>query len=150
MYHLQGEKIVITLWHYEDHCYILKKRGRRTDPWGIRHWKRCVSESESIVTNCFLISYSITCTFKKKYVRIYSIKCFLQVNKDSTNKHSIIYCLFNNSNDAKYWMCSRNFFFWNPNCFLYRTFSSFKSLINFLCISFSTILSRFDNREICL
>ena len=27
MDHLQSEKIVKTLWHYEDHLYILKKEG---------------------------------------------------------------------------------------------------------------------------
>ena len=27
MYHLQSEKIMKTLWHYEDHRYILRKDG---------------------------------------------------------------------------------------------------------------------------
>ena len=40
------------------------------------------------------ISYSIMWIFLKQYVIIYSIKCFLQVNKNSANKQFIIYCLF--------------------------------------------------------
>ena len=38
--------------------------------------------------------------FMKQYVMIYSIKCFLYVNKDSTNKEFVIYCLFNIFNKA--------------------------------------------------
>ena len=58
------------------------------------------------------ISYTIVWKFMKQYVMIYSIKCFLQINKDSTNKHFIIYCLFNIFNKANfnYCMCSRKNF----------------------------------------
>ena len=89
------------------------------------------------------ISYTIVWTFMKQYVMIYSMKCFLQINKDSTNKYFIIYCLFNIFNKANYCMCSRKCFLKSKFC---RTFWSFKNPINLLCISFSIILSRFDNR----
>ena len=93
------------------------------------------------------IPYSIMWKFMKQYVMICSIKCFLQINKDSTNTHFIIYYLFNIFNKANYCMCSRKCFLKSKFC---RTFWSFKNPINLLCISFSIILSRFDNRVIGL
>ena len=114
----------------------IKKRRPRTDPWGTPYWKLCISESNPLLSvrevgikpTIGYIPYSIMRKFMKQYHMIYNIKCFLQINKDSTNKHLIIYCLFNIFNKANYW-CREEKCFWNPNCFLYRTFWSFKNPI---------------------
>ena len=71
------------------------------------------------------ISYSIMWKSMKQYVMIYSIECFLQINKDSTNKHFIIYYLFNIFNKANYCMCSRNLF-WNLIVFSIKPFGHSK------------------------
>ena len=150
------------LWHYENHWYMLKKKGTQNRP--LRHsiLKTLYFRAKSIYCYKLLsvrevgrkptigyISYTIVWKFMKQYVMIYSIKCFLQINKDSTNKHFVIYCLFNIFNKANYCMWSRKFF-WDPSCFLYRIFWSFKNPINLLCIRFSIILSRFNSRVIGL
>ena len=133
--------------------YIKKRRAPRTDPWGTPYQKLCISvlsvREVGRKRTIGYISYTMLWKFMKQYVMIYSIKCFLQINKDSTNKHFIIYCLFNIFNKANYCRCSSRFL-WNPNCFLYRTFWSFKNPINLLSISFSVISSRLDNRVIGL
>ena len=60
----------------------------------------------------------------KQYVMIYSIKSFLQINKDSTNKHFIICCLFNIFNMANYCMCSRKILSIKRNIKKFTDFSS--------------------------
>ena len=156
MYHLQSEKIVRMLWNYEDHWYILKKRrGPRTDPWGTPYWKFGISKSNPfIVTNCFLLerqeenqqlAISLIPKFIKQYFMIYSIKSF--ANQQRLHKQSIAFSIFS---IRLITASAVEKLFWNPNCFLYRTFWLFKNPISLLCIRFSITLSRFDDRVIGL
>ena len=80
---------------------------------------------------------------------IYSIKYFLQVRKTPRTNIllSIAFSIFSIKLITE---CAVKILFWNPNCFLYRTFWSFKNPFNLLCTSFSVILSRFDSGMIGL
>ena len=46
MYHLQSEKIVRTLWHYEDHLYIFKKEGDSEHTSEASHIENFVFQSQ--------------------------------------------------------------------------------------------------------
>ena len=157
-----SEKTVKTLWHYEDHWYIFKKEEDLEQTPAAPHIKPLCFRVKSIYCYKLLsarevgrkptigyILYSKKWKFMKQYVMVYYIKCFLKVNKDSTNKNFIIYCLFNIFNKANYCMCSRKRFL-KSKLYLYRIFWSFKNLITLLYLTFSIILSRFNSREMGL
>ena len=46
MYHQQSEKTVRTLWHYEDHFYILKKEGDPEQTSEAPHVEKIVFQSQ--------------------------------------------------------------------------------------------------------
>ena len=48
MRHLQSEKIVRTLWHYEDHRYILKKEGDPEQTPEVPHIENFVFQSQQL------------------------------------------------------------------------------------------------------
>ena len=100
--------------------YILKNKGIQNRPLTHPMLKTLYFRVKSIYCYKWLsvrevgrkqtigyISYIIVWKFMKQYVMIYSIKSFLKINKDSTNKHFTIYCLFNIFSMANYCMCSR-------------------------------------------
>ena len=108
-----SEKTVNTLWHYEDHWYIFKKEEDLEETPAASHIKALCFRFKSIYcykllsvrevgrkTTIGYISYSKKWKFMKQYVMLHYIKCFLQVNKDSTNKNFIMFCLFNIFNKA--------------------------------------------------
>ena len=79
-YHLQSEKILRIIWHYEDHWYILKKEGDPEQTRMAPHIVNFVFKSQ--IHLLLQIAFckrgsSIMWKFIKQYVKIYSIKCFL-------------------------------------------------------------------------
>ena len=86
---------------------------------------------------------------------IYSIKSFLQINKDSTNKHFIICCLFNIFNVANYCMCSRKILSIKRNIKKFTDFSSragwARKIMRFIKKAFREKMMRFlaDQWVIC-
>ena len=143
-----SEKTVKTLWHYEDHWYIFKKEEDLEETPAAPHVKALCFRVKSIYcykllsvrevgrkTTIGYILYSKKWKFMKQYVMLHYIKCFLQVNKDSTNKNFIIYCLFNIFNKANYCMCGRKRFL-KSKLYLYRIFWSFKNPISLLYLTF--------------
>ena len=142
----RGWENLIALW--KSLMYIKNRRGPKTDPCGTPYLRLCPTELRPfIMTNCFLLerleenhNYWLNLFFHDafcKLIKILQTKKLLSIAFSILSMRLIIVCAVEN-------------FFWNPNCFLWRIFWSFKKSISLMCLRFSIILSRFEIREMGL